>query len=88
MNRIDQNSTFDAVKEVVVGVLGVQDRAESIDRSTELLGGMSEFDSMAVVEVIAALEDAFGITVDGDEVTADVFGTLGDLADFVSAKLG
>lgn len=79
--------TFDEVKEVVVAVLGVEDRAASIDRTTELLGGMPEFDSMAVVEVVAALEDRFGITVDGDEVTADIFGTLGDLGDFVAAKL-
>lgn len=88
MNRTDQSTTFDDVKEVVATVLGVEDRADSLVPSTELLGGMSEFDSMAVVEVIAALEDKFGITVDGDEVTAEIFETIGDLADFVADKLG
>lgn len=90
MNRTDQmnqSTMFDDVKGVVATVLGIEDRAAAIGRSTELLGGMSEFDSMAVVEVIAALEDRFGITVSGDEVNAEIFVTLGHLSDFVADKL-
>jgi acyl carrier protein len=43
---------------------------------------------MAVVELIYALEERFAIEVDGDEVTADVFETLGSLAAFVDEQLG
>ena len=35
---------------------------------------------MAVVTVLTMIEDEFGITVDDDEVSADVFETLGTLA--------
>jgi len=75
------------VKAVLVETLGVEDRAGSIDASTPLLGSLPELDSMAVLELVAALEQRFGITVDDDDVTAEVFETLGSLTLFVQEKL-
>jgi len=76
------------VKDVLVKTLGVEDRAATIDASTPLLGSLPELDSMAVLELVAALEQRFGITVDDDDVTAEVFETLGSLTAFVQEKLG
>jgi acyl carrier protein len=81
-----KTDTVDAVKAVVVEILGVEDRADSITAETPLLGSLPELDSMAVLEVVAALEARFGITVDDDEVTAEVFETLGSLATLVEEK--
>jgi acyl carrier protein len=78
--------TLDAVRSVVIEILGVEDRAESITAATPLLGSLPELDSMAVLEVVAALEARFGITVDDEEVTAEVFETLASLAALVDAK--
>jgi acyl carrier protein len=78
--------TVDAVKAVVVEILGVEDRADSITAETPLLGSLPELDSMAVLEVVAALEARFGITVDDEEVTAEAFVTLGSLAALVEGK--
>ena len=75
------------VKDVLVKTLGVEDRAATIDASTPLLGSLPELDSMAVLELVAALEQRFGITVDDDDVTAEVFETLGSLSEFVQEKL-
>jgi acyl carrier protein len=75
------------VKDVLVKTLGVEDRADTIDASTPLLGSLPELDSMAVLELVAALEQRFGITVDDDDVTAEVFETLGSLTRFVQEKL-
>ena len=75
------------VKDVLVKTLGVEDRADSIDSSTPLLGSLPELDSMAVLELVAALEQRFGITVDDDDVTAEIFETLGALTAFVQEKL-
>lgn len=75
------------VKAVLVETLGVEDRAATIDASTPLLGSLPELDSMAVLELVAALEQRFGITVDDDDVTAEIFETLGSLAAFVAEKL-
>ena len=37
--------------------------------------------------LVAALEDRFDITIDDDEFGAELFETVGTLADFVDAKL-
>ena len=41
---------------------------------------------MAVLEVLSALEARFGVVIDDDEVTAEIFETLGSLAAFVDDK--
>ncbi|MCP4993529.1 MAG: acyl carrier protein, partial [Gammaproteobacteria bacterium] len=46
-----------------------------------------EFDSMAVVSVITAIEDNFGVIVDDDEITAELFETVGSLHDFIAQKV-
>ena len=78
--------TLDELKEVVGEVLQLGDRINSFDRETGLLGNIPEFDSMAVVAVITALEDDFGIELDDDEISAEIFETLGSLLDFVTEK--
>ena len=58
-----------------------------LSRETELLGNIPEFDSMAVVTVLTALEEQLGITIDDDEVGASLFLSVGTLVDFVLEKL-
>jgi acyl carrier protein len=77
---------IDAVKAVVVETLGVEDRADTLDASTPLLETLPELDSMAVLELVLELEERFGITVEGEDVTAEVFETLGSLTAFVESK--
>lgn len=80
-------TTIDDVKAVLVSVLGIEDRAATIGADTQLLGNLPELDSMAVLELIAALEERFGVSIDDDEVTAEVFDTLGTLAALVDEKV-
>lgn len=54
---------------------------------TALMGAIAEFDSMAVLAIIAALEDQFGIVVDDDELSAEIFETFGQLQTFIAEKL-
>lgn len=58
-----------------------------LDANTALLGSLPELDSMAVVNLLLALEEHFGITVDDDEIGARHFSTVGTLSAFVQAKL-
>ena len=74
------------VRRVLGDVLSLGDRAERLTRSSALLGAIPELDSMAVVNVIAALEDQFGFTVNDDEISGETFATVGSLVDFVMAK--
>ena len=82
------SATIDAVRSVVVAALGIDEhRAAGMDADTQLLGSLPELDSMAVVELVYALEERFAVEIDGDEITADVFETLGSLTRFVGTKL-
>ena len=62
-------------------------RADSLRPSDRLLGSIPEFDSMVVVTVITTIEERFGVTIDDDEMSADVFETFGTLVAFVEAKV-
>jgi acyl carrier protein len=77
----------DSVKAAIVETLGIEDRAASISADTRLFGSLPELDSMAVLELVLELENRFGITIEGEDVTADVFETLASLAEFVDGKL-
>jgi len=61
---------------------------ESLTRETGLFGNLPELDSMAVATVLTALEDRFDILIDDDEVSGEMFETVGALADFVAVKTG
>ncbi len=53
---------------------------------TALLGAIAEFDSVAVISVITTLEEQLGISVDDDEISAEIFETFGSLLSFVEQK--
>ena len=80
-------ATIEDVKIVLRDTLQLGDRAAKFDASTPLFGSLPELDSMAVVALIAALEERFDLTVEDDEITAEVFETLGSLTGFVDQKL-
>jgi acyl carrier protein len=86
--ELTNTSTLADVKSVLVEILGLEDRADSLDASTQLFGNLPELDSLAVVELVVALETRFGITIEAEEITGDVFDTLGSLTRFVDSKLG
>ena len=78
---------IDDVKTLLRRTLNLGDRATQFDLNTPLFGSIPEFDSMAVVTVVTALEERFGIVVNDDEITADIFETVGSLSRFVEGKL-
>lgn len=79
---------IDEVKQVLDSTLQLGGRATRMDVSTPLLGALPELDSMAVVSLIGALEDRFGIAVNDDEIGAEAFETVGALVRFVEQKKG
>lgn len=79
---------LEEVKNIVADVLSLGDARNSMTASSGLLGSIPELDSMAVVTLITALEENFGIVVEDDEISASTFETLGSLAAFVQEKLG
>jgi acyl carrier protein len=74
------------VKNILIDVLNLGEAGQALDADSPLLGSLPELDSMAVVTLIGALEEHFGIVVDDDDVSACTFETLGSLAAFVASR--
>ena len=77
---------LDEVKTILIDVLSLGDAGRRLQAESPLLGSLPELDSMAVVSLVGALEDHFGIAIDDDDLSASTFETLGSLADFVAQK--
>jgi acyl carrier protein len=77
---------LEEVKNLLTDVLSLGPAGQSLTADSPLLGALPELDSMAVVGVIAAIEDRFGIVIDDDDISASTFETVGSLADFVAQR--
>jgi hypothetical protein len=75
------------VLNVLETVLNLKGRAATFGHGTPLLGSVPELDSMAVVSIIAALEEKFAFTIDDDEIDGATFATVGSLVGFIERKL-
>lgn len=80
-------ATMNEIKNILGNVLQISERAHALLPESPLLGSIPELDSMAVVNLIAAIEDHFGFSIDDDEISAESFATLKSLTDFVERKL-
>ena len=81
-------STLTEVKNLLIDTLNLGAAGESLTAESPLLGSLPELDSMAVVTLIGALEEHFGIAIDDDDISGATFETLGSLTAFVDGKLG
>lgn len=81
---------MNVLKEVLALIdetLSLGGRTSGFTEQTPLLGAIPELDSMAVVALITAMEDRFGIVAEDDEIDGSVFATVGSLVEFVEGKL-
>ena len=83
-------NTLEEVKQIVIDTLGLGagERSASLTATSPLLGALPELDSMAVINLITALEEHYAFSIADDEISADVFETLGSLTAFVERKQG
>lgn len=75
--------TAGALADVLSELLGGP--VERYAPGTELFGSLPELDSLALVELITAIEGRFGFEMDDNDITAEVFGTVASLAAHVDA---
>lgn len=78
---------FDDVRRLIGEMLQLGEEAQEFRPDTPLLGSIPEFDSMAVVSLINALEEQFGIQIADDEISAETFETVGKVHEFVQGKI-
>lgn len=84
MSDMSLEATLRGILESAVGKRALP---PTLTDATELLGAIPELDSMAVLGVLTQIQEDFGVPIEDDEVSADIFQTFGDLKRFVEAKL-
>jgi acyl carrier protein len=80
MNQIENQVTA-----ILRNVLG-EPATRHLRLDSALLGNVAEIDSMAVVAILTAVEECFGVSVDDDEVDGSTFATVASLIEFVRSK--
>ncbi|MBV1911803.1 MAG: acyl carrier protein [Kangiellaceae bacterium] len=66
------------LKSILSNVLEID--TSGFELSTQLLGNIPEFDSMAVMNLILAIEQNFQIEMRADELSAELFESLSSLS--------
>jgi acyl carrier protein len=79
-------ATLQRVIRIIVSATGLSPE-QRLDASTPLIGAGIALDSVAVLELLVALEKEFKIEADPEELRrANALATVGALADFVESK--
>ncbi|MFE7223400.1 acyl carrier protein [Nocardioides sp. NPDC057577] len=82
------DATLVSVAEAITEVIGPDHSAGTLTADTLLFGSLPELDSLALVELITVLEDRFAFEMDEDDINAEVFESVGSLAEHVRGQLG
>jgi acyl carrier protein len=67
--------------------LGFDGNGHQLDEATGLLGQGIGLDSVEVLQLVSAIEEAYGLTIDDDELDREHFLTLGSVVTFIAERL-
>lgn len=74
-------------RDILRSDLQLGDRADRMERDTGLMGSLPEFNSLTVVSLISSVEEQTGCAINDDEISAEIFETVGAFADFIASKM-
>jgi acyl carrier protein len=76
------------IKQILISKLEVNSEILATSNSTTpLLGRGIGLDSMETLTLVAGIEKEFDIEIGDEDLTADLFKTMGALAEYVSRKI-
>lgn len=80
-------SIMHQLKEIIAYKLDVNLSIEEIDENVSLYEDGLGLDSIAIVDLIVAIEKEFSLKIDDEELNAELFNNLSNLAQFLQLKL-
>jgi len=81
------SEAIEFVKDLFRHQLQMGERADALTADSPIVGAIPEFDSVAVVSLITAIEEQLGVEIEDVEISGELFETVGSLADFVAEKM-
>ncbi len=85
--RATREETLACLKMILEVKLKLSGNGDSFGEEVGLLGQGIGLDSIEILQVVAAIEEEFGLTVDDNELKPDYFRTLGSLCSFIQERL-
>lgn len=75
------------LKDIIANKLDVNLAYDEIDENVSLFEDGLGLDSIAIVDLIVSIENTFSLSIEDEELNADLFKNLKILAEFVHSKL-
>jgi acyl carrier protein len=75
------------LKDIIANKLDVNLAYDEINENVSLFEDGLGLDSIAIVDLIVSIEDTFSLSIEDEELNADLFKNLKILAEFVRNKL-
>lgn len=75
------------LRELLRDTLQIGEKADDLTEGSRLFGALPEFDSVAIINVVMAIEQEFGVAIPDRELSADIFETMDSLGRFISRKV-
>lgn len=87
MQPSDEAQVDTTVRALLCEILGLrEERVARFEDDTELFGALPEFDSMAVANLLTAMEERLGMLIEDDDIEAEDLITYGRLIAFAHRK--
>jgi acyl carrier protein len=83
--KVTENFVED-IKKIIVNSVGGDIKVQDLTMEFKLVGNL--LDSMSVNNLIIGLEDNFGILFDDDELSEEMFQSVGSLINSMEKKIG
>ncbi len=85
-DALETQAVIRQLKTILVKDLGLSLKEEEITDDVPLLEGGLALDSVVIAELIARMEDEFGIRFEDQNLRVDLFTNLATLAEFVTSS--
>lgn len=79
-------SALEIAVAIVRSCLQLDEQLE-LTEDTYLMGNFAEFNSLTITTMIVEIEDRLGCDIDDDEISGEIFETIGTLAEFIQEKM-
>jgi len=84
---MQKNVTLEEIRALALKVLGPIPSLQTGQGDTPLLGAVPELDSIGIMSLLLMVESTFEVSIDDDEVEADIFLNLESLRAFAQKKV-
>lgn len=74
-------------KDLIKSCLQQGDNVNEFTRDTQLMGAFPELNSLTIMTMVTSLEEELDCEIADEELSADIFETVGTLAQFIETKL-